>query len=68
MSTLTDLPLLSEVVSNASIQQQFGGGHSMRLLYEGSRNIKNSLSCYGMSHVAVCAHVVINAEHDWRSR
>ena len=29
--------------------------------HEGS---KNSLSCIGMSHVAMCAHVVMNEEHD----
>ena len=28
----------------------------MRRLYEGSQNIKNSLSCIGTLHVAGCAH------------
>ena len=35
-----------------------------KTLYEGIKNIKNCLSCIGMSHVGVCAHVVMNAEHD----
>ena len=35
----------------------------IRLLYEGSKTIKNSLSCICMSHVAVCAHIVMKAEN-----
>ena len=30
----------------------------------GGRNIKNTLFYIDMSHVAACAHVVMNAEHD----
>ena len=42
------------------MEPQLEGEHSTSRLYEGSMNIKNSLSCICMSPVAVCAHVVMN--------